>query len=196
MSWRFENKPRMQRIIEKNPLIKSEDKSSLNLRIWNQICLKGRILSHSRKQRVKTQQQNWLGALRRDRWVWTFIDSGLTVNCHEEVRGLKPRTHQNLDSFLHHQGGVVCGLTDPHHGGHSVFLQLLLKLKKKTHFMFQDFFHSHHHYTYKRKGVWEGLTSMNLFRVALVGLWVMRNLMFLYVISTGAGLFIRAMVTT
>lgn len=33
---------------------------------------------------------------------------------------------------------------------------------------------------------------MNLFRVALVGLWVMRNLIFLYVISTGAGLFIRA----
>lgn len=33
---------------------------------------------------------------------------------------------------------------------------------------------------------------MNLFKVALVGLWVMRNLMFLYVISTGAGLFIRA----
>lgn len=33
---------------------------------------------------------------------------------------------------------------------------------------------------------------MNLFRVAFVGLWVMRNLMFLYVISTGAGLFIRA----
>lgn len=33
---------------------------------------------------------------------------------------------------------------------------------------------------------------MNLFRVALVGLWVMRNRMFLYVISTGAGLFIRA----
>lgn len=38
------------------------------------------------------------------------------------------QTHQNLDPFLQHQAGVVGGLADPHHGGHAVLLQLLLRV--------------------------------------------------------------------
>lgn len=40
-------------------------------------------------------------------------------------------THQDLDSLLHHQGGVVGGLTHSHYGGDSVLLQLLENGEKK-----------------------------------------------------------------
>lgn len=35
---------------------------------------------------------------------------------------------QNLDSFFHHQGGIIGGLANSHDGGHSIFLQFLDKL--------------------------------------------------------------------
>lgn len=38
------------------------------------------------------------------------------------------RPIQDLDSFFHHQSGVIGGLTNSHNGGHSIFLQLLDKL--------------------------------------------------------------------
>lgn len=38
------------------------------------------------------------------------------------------RPIQNLDSFLHHQGGIIGGLTNSHNRGDSVFLQLLDEL--------------------------------------------------------------------
>lgn len=82
-------------------------------------------------------------------------------------------THQNLDSFFHHQGGVIGGLTNSHHGGHAVLLQLLSGQRRQKEVAVKQL------HALPGGLAAPSLTSMNLLRVAFVGLWVMRNRMFL-----------------
>lgn len=98
-------------------------------------------------------------------------------------------TYHNLYPLLLHRSLIIGGVTNSHQRVYVKSLQLLADIKKvrvsvrlKTHTADVQWWNS----------VVCKCTSVNLLSVALVGLWVMRNLMHSWTISTAAGRFMLA----